>query len=114
MKAVPAWLSYSVYRVLTFAVPLAILLSLQIAWWIAAVLAALIGVSLSYLLLRRPREAVARGLYEVRHPDQAVRHPDAEFEDASVDRAAAKTLEKETLQQETLERERLERERQGE
>ncbi|MBC7443219.1 MAG: DUF4229 domain-containing protein [Ramlibacter sp.] len=89
MKAVPAWVSYSVLRVLMFAVPLAVLLTLQIEWWLAAGLSALIGVSLSYILLRKPRERVALGLYQARHPDKDVVHPDAASEDASLDRAEA-------------------------
>ncbi|TFB95008.1 DUF4229 domain-containing protein [Cryobacterium sp. HLT2-28] len=95
MKAVPAWVTYSVYRVLLFAVPLAILLALQITWWIAALVAALIGVCLSYLFLRTPRERVARGLYEARHPVTETAHPDAESEDAAIDRAAGDALQRE-------------------
>ena len=95
MKAVPAWVTYSVYRVLLFAVPLTILLALQITWWIAALVAALIGVCLSYLFLRKPREQVARGLYEARHPVAETAHPDAESEDAAIDRAAGDALQRE-------------------
>jgi len=84
MKAVPAWLSYSVIRVLMFAVPLAIMLALQIEGWLAAVLAAVIGLCLSYIFLRKPRENVARDLYAARHREPA--HPDAESEDAALDR----------------------------
>ncbi|MDJ0323482.1 DUF4229 domain-containing protein [Cryobacterium sp. PH31-AA6] len=95
MKAVPAWLSYSIYRVLMFAVPLTLLLAMQITWWIAALVAALIGVCLSYLFLRKPREKVALGLYQARHPSQATVHPDADAEDASIDRAADESLQRE-------------------
>jgi len=96
MKAVPVWVTYSVYRVLLFAVPLTILLALQITWWIAALVAALIGVCLSYLFLRKPRERVARGLYEARHPaTKTAVHPDAESEDAAIDRAAGDALQRE-------------------
>ncbi|TFC20035.1 DUF4229 domain-containing protein [Cryobacterium algoritolerans] len=95
MKAVPAWLSYSVYRVLLFAVPLTLLLALQITWWVAALVAALIGVCLSYLFLRKPREQVALGLYQARHPAVETAHPDAESEDASIDRAAGDALQRE-------------------
>ncbi|MCI4656244.1 DUF4229 domain-containing protein [Cryobacterium zhongshanensis] len=88
MKAVPSWLSYSVYRILMFAVPLAVLLMLSIVWWISAIVAALIGLCLSYIFLRTPREQVARDLYTARHPTAEVVHPDAESEDAAIDRAA--------------------------
>lgn len=86
MKAVPAWLSYSVIRVLMFAVPLGILLALRIEWWLAALLAAVIGLCLSYIFLRKPRERVARELYAARHPEAEAVHPDAESEDAALDR----------------------------
>ena len=88
MKAVPSWLSYSVYRILMFAVPLAVLLLLSIVWWVSAIVAALIGLCLSYIFLRKPRERVARDLYTARHPVAEIVHPDAESEDAALDRAA--------------------------
>lgn len=86
MKSVPSWVSYSVYRVLLFAAPLAILLLLGLKGWIAAVIAALIGMSLSLILLRKPRENVARDLYAARHREKALVHEDAELEDAALDR----------------------------
>jgi len=86
MKAVPAWLSYSLLRVLMFAVPLGVLLALRIEWWLAALVAAVIGLCLSYIFLRTPRENVARDLYAARHPASEPVHPDAESEDAVLDR----------------------------
>src|SRR5680860_1384397 len=86
MKAPPAWLSYSLLRVLMFAVPLGVLLALQIEWWVAALVAAVIGLCLSYIFLRKPRENVARDLYAARHPAAEPVHPDAESEDARLDR----------------------------
>jgi len=86
MKAVPAWLSYSVIRVLMFVVPLGILLALQIEGWLAALLAAVIGLCLSYIFLRTPRENVARDIYAARHRDVEPVHPDAESEDAALER----------------------------
>ena len=90
MKVVWAWVSYSVYRVLMFAVPLTILLLLlrQSEWWLAALLSAAIGLCLSYIFLRKPRERIANDLYQARHRDKEPVHPDAESEDAAVDRAA--------------------------
>ncbi|WEO77715.1 DUF4229 domain-containing protein [Cryobacterium sp. SO2] len=89
MKAVPAWLVFTVLRVLTFAIPFVLLLALAIEGWLAAILAAVIGLCLSYIFLRKPRDTVARGLYEVRHRTKEPVHPDAESEDAAVDAAAA-------------------------
>lgn len=61
-----AWVVYTVLRVLTFAVPFGVLVALGLDWWWAAPLAAVIGFCLSYVLLRRPREAVARALADAR------------------------------------------------
>ena len=89
MKAFPAWLVFTVLRVLTFVVPFILLLLLGIPGWLSALLSAVIGLCLSYIFLRKPRESVARGLYEVRHREKEPVHPDAESEDAAVDRASA-------------------------
>ncbi|MEO6825971.1 MAG: DUF4229 domain-containing protein [Microbacteriaceae bacterium] len=88
MKALPAWVSYSVLRLLFFAIPLAILLLLQITWWIALVAAALIGLCLSYIFLRSPRDRVAQSIYLATHRDAPVTNVDDETEDAAVDAAA--------------------------
>ena len=101
MKAVPVLVYYSVLRVVMFAVPLVILLALGVEWWLAAVLAAVIGLSLSVIFLRNSRNGVARDLYETRHRGAAepasgasaatdampaMPVTDAETEDAAVDR----------------------------
>ncbi|TFB56564.1 DUF4229 domain-containing protein [Cryobacterium sp. TMT1-62] len=93
MNVVPAWVSYSVFRVLLFAVPLAVMLFLRIEWWLAAIAAAVIGASLSFIFLRKPREKVALGLYQARHPDTESAHPDAVSEDAALDRADARAAD---------------------
>ena len=84
MKFVAPWLYYSVLRVLMFAVPLAVLLSLGFWPWAAAVIAALLGLCLSYLLLGTSRESVARDLYRARHPDREPVNPDSEIEDLAL------------------------------
>jgi hypothetical protein len=89
MKAFPAWLTFTVLRVLTFLAPFILLLLLGFEGWFAAVLSAVIGLCLSYIFLRAPRETVAKNLYEVRHRGTEPVHPDAESEDAAVDRASA-------------------------
>ncbi|MBB5643481.1 DUF4229 domain-containing protein [Cryobacterium roopkundense] len=90
MKSVPSWVSYSVFRVLLFVAPLAILLLLGIKEWIAAVIAALVGMSLSFIFLRKTREKVARDLYAARHREKPRVHEDAELEDAALDREERK------------------------
>jgi Protein of unknown function (DUF4229) len=102
MKAVPAWLYFSVLRVLMFVVPLVVLLVLRIDPWVSTLLAAVIGLCLSYIFLRKPRENVARELYAARNraaapaasavSDAAAASAasDDEIEDAAVDRAERK------------------------
>lgn len=93
MKSAPAWVLYTVYRILLFVVPLAILLVLRIEPWLATLLAAVIGLCLSYIFLRSPREKVARDLYAARQRTKTVVKTDAgddETEDAAVDLADAR------------------------
>ncbi|GAB3118677.1 DUF4229 domain-containing protein [Glaciibacter psychrotolerans] len=89
MKAVPVWVYYSVLRIVLFAVPLAILLALRVEWWLSALLAALIGLCLSYIFLRRSRNAMSSDLYAARHPEKEPISDDAASEDAAIDLAAA-------------------------
>lgn len=87
MKGIPSWVTYSVLRLLLFAVPLAIMLVLRIDWWIAVIAAALIGLCLSYVVLRKPRDAVARDLYAARHRSAPATTVDDDSEDAAIDAA---------------------------
>jgi mannitol-specific phosphotransferase system IIBC component len=92
MKSVPAWVLYTVYRILAFAVPLAILLLLGIEPWLAALLAAIIGFCLSYILLRTRREEVARDLYAAtQRAKKAPVRSDDETEDAAIEQAQVST-----------------------
>jgi len=85
VKRIPSWITYTVLRLLVFAVPLAILLLLGLVWWLAVIAAALIGLCLSYIFLSRPRNAVSSELYAVRHREKPVRSEDDDAEDAAVD-----------------------------
>jgi hypothetical protein len=85
VKRIPSWITYTVLRLLVFAVPLAILLLLGLVWWLAVIAAALIGLCLSYIFLSRPRNAVSSELYAVRHRDTPARSEDDDAEDAAVD-----------------------------
>lgn len=81
----PSALVYSVLRLLFFAVPLGLMLLLPIfqdLWWLAAIFAAMIGLSLSLLFLRRPLSDVSQGL-EQRRAQR--RRTDEQDEDAAVD-----------------------------
>ena len=99
MKFVAPWLFYSVMRVLMFAVPLAILLSLGLWPWASAVIAALLGLCLSYLFLGRSRESVARDLYRARHPEKESVNPDSEIEDQALDTEEHTSSERESKSQ---------------
>ena len=106
MKAVPAWVYFSVLRVLMFAVPLVVLLVLGIDPWVATLLAAVIGLCLSYIFLRKPRESVARDLYAARNRTSSRTASaasatsgasDADTEDAAVDRAERAERDRDNL-----------------
>ncbi|MDQ1583515.1 MAG: hypothetical protein QOF36_1569 [Microbacteriaceae bacterium] len=89
----PPWAKYTVLRLLLFAVPLVVLLLFQVAWPVAVIAAALIGLCLSYLLLRTQRDAVARKVYESRHKETPIVTVDSEVEDAAIDAASGPTDE---------------------
>lgn len=89
MKAVPAWVFYSVLRVLMFAVPLAVFLLLAIDPWLSTVLAAIVGFCLSYIFLRKSRDTVAGDIYRRRHRETEPVSADDEAEDAADDAATA-------------------------
>lgn len=81
-------LVYTVLRLLAFVVPFAIMMLFPIFWeyyWLAALFAALIGLSLSMLFLRRPL-AEATGPAPPRRPKPA---SDEDVEDAAADAADA-------------------------
>lgn len=88
MKAKPA-LVYSVLRILAFLVPFGILMLFPIfrdLYWLAAIFAALIGLSLSLLFLRRPLGEVTSDLAE-RRTRRSAAAEDADIEDAADDAA---------------------------
>lgn len=66
----PPLLIYTVLRLLAFLVPLGILWLFPIFreyWWMAALFAALIGMSISLLFLRSPLSQASRTIYEKRN-----------------------------------------------
>lgn len=89
MKARSA-LVYSVLRLLAFLVPFGILMLFPIfreLYWLAAIFAALIGLSLSLLFLRRPLTEVTTGLAE-RRANAKTTTTDEDAEDAAADATA--------------------------
>ncbi|MFB7892645.1 DUF4229 domain-containing protein [Microbacterium sp. NPDC056044] len=92
MKARSA-IVYSVLRLLAFLVPFGILMLFPIMreyYWLAAIFAALIGLSLSVLFLRKPLDDVTSGLAERRAQARAAASDEA-AEDAAADAAAPAT-----------------------
>lgn len=89
MKARPA-IVYSVLRILAFLVPFGILMLIPVfqeLYWLAAIFAALIGLSLSMLFLRRPLSEATAGLGR-REPRRPAAQADADAEDAATDAAS--------------------------
>jgi hypothetical protein len=82
-------LVYTVLRLLAFLVPFALLMLIPVFQempWLAAVFAALIGLSLSVIFLRRPLAEVTTGLAE-RRERRTSATDDADAEDAAADAA---------------------------
>ena len=93
---------YSVLRLLAFLVPFGILMLFPIfreLYWLAAIFAALIGLSLSLLFLRRPLTEVTTGLAERRASAKSTM-TDEDIEDAAADATAAANSADERPQQE--------------
>ena len=80
-------LVYTVLRLLAFLVPFGLLMLLPIMreyYWLAAIFAALIGLSLSMLFLRRPLDQMSAGIAERRDRSRAERAvSDEDAEDAA-------------------------------
>jgi ABC-type bacteriocin/lantibiotic exporter with double-glycine peptidase domain len=59
---VKPWVAYSLLRVGIFALVFAVLLLASAPWWLAAIIAAVIGFTVSYIFFGRLRDAVARDI----------------------------------------------------
>ncbi|GAA4342503.1 DUF4229 domain-containing protein [Microbacterium rhizosphaerae] len=81
-------LVYSVLRLLAFLVPFGIMMLFPVfqqLYWLAAVFAALIGLSLSMLFLRRPLNEMSAGIAERRAAHPRKKPSDEDLEDAADD-----------------------------
>lgn len=90
MKKLPPLLVYTVLRLLAFLVPLAIMWFFfpifREFWWLAALFAALIGMSISLLFLRTPLSQSSREIYERRQRGGSVGEvEDEEAEDSATE-----------------------------
>jgi len=56
---VKPWVLYSLVRVGIFAVTFGLLFALGIEWWLAAIIAAVIGLCVAYIFFGKLRDAVA-------------------------------------------------------
>lgn len=81
----PPLLVYTVLRLLAFLVPLAVMWFFfpifREYWWLAALFAALIGMSISLLFLRAPLSRASRELYEKRTGSSRAADSDEDVED---------------------------------
>lgn len=79
---------YSVLRLLAFLVPLGVMMLFPIMreyYWLSAIFAALIGLSLSVLFLNKPLAEVSTGLAERRDARRSGEATDEDVEDALAD-----------------------------
>ena len=83
------FLVYTVLRLLAFLVPLAIMWFFfpifREFWWLAAIFAALIGMSISMLFLRTPLTDASARLQERRETRSSAGQADADAEDQVID-----------------------------
>lgn len=79
------WVLYSLARLGIFAVALATLLLLGVTGWIAALVAAVIGLCVAYIFFGKLRNAVALDLAERRSQPKVAKDTDAEAEDLESD-----------------------------
>lgn len=88
---IPPIVTYTVLRLLAFLVPLAIMWFffpiMRELWWLTAIFAALIGMSLSILFLRKPLSGASAGIHERREARSATGHQSAAAQDADAEDA---------------------------
>lgn len=77
----PAWLQYTLIRLGIFAVVFALLLLLDIQWFVAALIAAVVGFCVGYIFFRDLRLRMAAELANAR--SRRTVDPDADAEDGA-------------------------------
>jgi L-lactate permease len=82
VKRIPAWLSYTLLRLVFFIVPFVVLWLFGFEPWMAAILAAAIALSLSIIFLSKFRNATSTSIASVRDNKTPKRSIDEEVEDA--------------------------------
>ena len=84
VKSSRQWIVYSVIRVAIFAVVLIVLLLIGVNVWVSAIAAALIGLCVSYIALRGPRDEVAKSFVRIRETKDV--DSDNDIENEALDR----------------------------
>lgn len=82
MNSRKAWLTYSLLRILFFAVPFGVLYAIGWTWWLALIVATLIALALSVLMLHKQRSRASESIYDWRNRDRTA---DDIEEDAVID-----------------------------
>ena len=75
------WIAYTLVRLGLFAAFFALLYLLGVPWWLAAILAAVLGFLVAYIFFRGLRARVAAELAEARAGDRPAPTSDEEAED---------------------------------
>jgi divalent metal cation (Fe/Co/Zn/Cd) transporter len=81
---VKPWVQYSIVRLVSFAIAFAVLMLVGVEWWLAAIIAAVIGLCISYIFFGKLRDAVALDFAGRRASPRPDTDADAEAEDAEV------------------------------
>ena len=79
------WIKYTIARLAIFAVALVILLTTQMNPFLATVIAAIVGLALSYIFFRKLRGEVAAEFAARNEKPQVVRNVDTDAEDDALD-----------------------------
>lgn len=82
MKRFPAWLSYTLLRLVFFIVPFVVLWAIGFQAWMAAIFAAVIALSLSIIFLSKFRNATSESIARVRDNKTPKPNVDEAAEDA--------------------------------
>jgi hypothetical protein len=81
---VKPWLFYSIVRLALFGAILALLMFLSVEGWLAAILAAIIALCISYIFFAGERDKVATSIHEWRERAATDKGRDEDAEDAEI------------------------------
>ena len=87
VKRIPAWLIYTILRLVFFVVPFVVFWLIGFQVWISAILAAVIALALSLLLLTRFRNQTSTSLFQARAERTGKKSSDESHEDELLDKS---------------------------